>query len=324
MKKILLMIALVSLVFASCKKKADDMTFTFSNAVATENSVGVTVTPSDLARGYFLGILPSEDVKDKDDAQIIAEMSGLDAFKKYTGKQTCSLNDLQPETDYMVIAFASNDAEKVARYVIKTLAALVEPETPEEPSTPEEPETPEQPETPETPETPEQPENQFYKPGDYYNVNGVMGVVFYVDESGKSGLIMSLDQTALAWSIENVWVNCLSVHGSWNTEDMLKLGADKYPAARWCVDHGQGWYMPSSDEMHLMWNAVSNGKGVFDDDFVKLYNEQLVDPIEEDYYWSSSEITEDMAEVVVFIDNSVVCLEPYKWKKFNVRAVYKF
>ena len=167
-------------------------------------------------------------------------------------------------------------------------------------------------------------EPQAYAPGDLYDVNGVKGVVFYVDETGTSGLIMSMDQEYLQWSTVYEWANCLSNKGEWNTEDMLKLGADKYPAAKWCVEHGEGWYMPSSYEMNLMWAAVSDGKLDFDHEFVKLYNDKLEDPIIEDYYWSSSEISEDMAEVVVFIDDSVVCLEPKKDRYFHVRAIRKF
>ena len=167
-------------------------------------------------------------------------------------------------------------------------------------------------------------EPQAYAPGDLYDVNGVKGVVFYVEEGGKSGLIMSMDQACLKWSTENVWVNCVTNRGDWHTEDMLKLGADKYPAAKWCAEHGDGWYMPSLYELNLMWDAVSDGKHVFDAEFVKLYNDKLDDPILENYYWSSNETTENMATVVVFIDNSVICLEPYKTSPFYVRAIHKF
>ncbi|MBR5214848.1 MAG: hypothetical protein IKV80_01350 [Bacteroidales bacterium] len=168
-------------------------------------------------------------------------------------------------------------------------------------------------------------EARAYAPGDFYNENGVKGVVFHLlDEEGTSGYIMSMDEAYLEWSTEYVWANCTSGRGEWNTEDMLKLGADKYPAAKWCVEHGNGWYMPSSKELNFMWNAVSNGKHVFDEEFIKLYNDKLDDPISMDYYWSSNETSEDMAEVVAFIDQSVVCLNPVKTSCFNVRAIYKF
>ena len=470
----------ISLMFAySCKnKKADDMTFSFTNVEITENSLDATVTPSDLERNYFFGILPSADVKGKDDVQIISEAPEMKQFTKQKGVLNCDNHELQAETDYLAMAFACEDAEKVTRYAFRTLAATQDsvPETPEEPIEPEEPIVPEEPETvvlnlsadktsiladgedattftvelngelladsylilnvedstalnnntfstleagaykfvalynrvysnevvieAQVVEIPDpvvelvadkkeikndgsdkvtftvlvdgedmtaeaeifnetdnsnlngnsfssenagtyvfsatyngfKSENLTivviealaYKPGDLYDVNGVKGVVFFVEEGGKSGLIMSMDETYLPWSTEYVWVNCLTKRGDWHTEDMLKLGADKYPAAKWCADHGDGWYMPSSYEMNLMWDAVSDGKRVFDHDFVKLYNDKLDDPILEDYYWSSNETSEELAEVVVFIDDSVICLDPLKTNSYNVRAIRKF
>ena len=164
-----------------------------------------------------------------------------------------------------------------------------------------------------------------YKPGDLYDEDGVKGVVYHLlNEEGTSGYIMSMDEAFLQWSTENVWVNCTTSRGDWNTEDMLKKGEDKYPAAKWCVEHGTGWYMPSAKELGYMWDAVSNGTHVFDNEYVKLYNNKLTDPIAEDYYWSSNETAEDLGEVVAFMDNSVVCLDPQKSSRFAVRAIYKF
>lgn len=167
-------------------------------------------------------------------------------------------------------------------------------------------------------------EARTYAPGDLYDEDGVKGVVFHVSEDGKSGYIMSLDEADLQWSTENVWANCISIKGQWNTEDMLKLGADKYPAAKWCADHGEGWYMPSSQEMNLLWTAISNGKHVFDDEYIKLYNDKLDDPLKEDYYWTSNETAETMAEVIALMGDSVVCLEPFKVRFYYVRAIRQF
>lgn len=549
------MLSVVLLAFTSCKPKQEEMTFTFAEKEITANSVNVTVTPSDLERNYFLGILPSTDVENKDDAQIISE--GSETFQKCIGEKSYGLDNLQPETDYVALAFAYNDAEKVARYTMRTLEAPQDsvPEEPEEPEKPEDPETPIVPvpivklmadkteiyndgndkvvftvsvnedvvtegyqiinvkdstavtnntfsstevgvytfvaiynkvsSTPVEIKVSQEPapvvklvadkteiynngkdkvtftvsvddvvltegyqllnakdstavvdnvftatelgtytfvaiynkvasntvevqvlqkpdpvvklvadksvikssgvdvvtftvmvdgedltsesvifnntanadldgntfssdkigtyvfsatyegfksedvtitvkEARVYSPGDLYDEDGVKGVVFYVDETGTSGYIMSMDEAYLEWSTENVWVNCLSGRGDWNTEDMLKLGADKYPAAKWCADHGEGWYMPSYNEMNLMWDAISNGKRDFDDEFVKLYNDKLDDPVVEDYYWTSNETSEDMAEFVAFIEKSVVCMDPWKSVKLNVRAVHKF
>lgn len=167
-------------------------------------------------------------------------------------------------------------------------------------------------------------EARVYAPGDLYDEDGVKGVVFYVTEEGKSGYIVSMDEAYLQWSTENVWANCIAGRGDWNTEDMLKLGADKYPAAKWCADHGNGWFMPSSKELNWLWNAVSNGTHKYDNEYIKLYNDKLDDPIIEDYYWSSNETSDEMAELVAFMEDSVICLDPQKTKKYSVRAVYKF
>ena len=166
-------------------------------------------------------------------------------------------------------------------------------------------------------------EARVYAPGDLYDEDGVKGVVFYVTDGGTSGYIMSLDQADLQWSTENIEANC-HYSGPTNTETMLSLGADKYPAAKWCADHGDGWYMPRSVELHWLWYAVSNGTHVFDKEFIKLYNDKLEDPILESYYWSSNETSEEYAEVVAFMENSVICLTPSKQSYFYVRAVYKF
>ena len=76
--------------------------------------------------------------------------------------------------------------------------------------------------------------------------------------------------------------------------------------------------------MGLMWTAVSNGTHAFDHEYAKLYNDKLIDPIKEDYYWTSNETTEEMAEVAVFIDQSIVCLNPIKSASYYVRAIYEF
>ena len=82
--------------------------------------------------------------------------------------------------------------------------------------------------------------------------------------------------------------------------------------------------MPSEKELKWMWRAVSGGKYVFSEAEAAKFNNKLDDPIEEDFYWSSNETTEALATTVAFMDNSVVCLEPFKYKAYYVRAVYRF
>ena len=48
-----------------------------------------------------------------------------------------------------------------------------------------------------------QPVERTWKVGDYYNVDGKEGVVFWVDETGKHGKIVSLDQADMQWCTQD-------------------------------------------------------------------------------------------------------------------------
>ncbi|MBR5770291.1 MAG: hypothetical protein IKY20_01845 [Alistipes sp.] len=169
-----------------------------------------------------------------------------------------------------------------------------------------------------------------YEIGQIYDIYGTNGVCFAIKNDNQNrtwAYFFSMDEEYLQWSTENVWCNCASGRGDWNTEDMLKNGPDKYPAAQWCVAHGEGWFMPSSTELQWMWDAVSGGTHNFDSDTMKSYNNLLTsnggEAFQETYYWSSNETSDDMIELIAFMADSVVCLEPYKTSKYNVRATYR-
>lgn len=68
-----------------------------------------------------------------------------------------------------------------------------------------------------------------YKVGDYYNRDGKQGVVFYVKNSGRNGKIVSLDQS------RGYYESCKS----------------------WCDGKGNGWYMPSLDELRSIYSNVT-------------------------------------------------------------------
>ena len=171
-----------------------------------------------------------------------------------------------------------------------------------------------------------------YEIGQIYDLNGSKGVCYAIKNDNQNrtwAYFFSMDEEYLQWSTENVWCNCASGRGDWNTEDMLKNGTspDKYPAAQWCVAHGEGWFMPSSTELQWMWDAVSGGTHNFDSETMKSYNNLLTsnggEAFQETYYWSSNETSDDMIELIAFMSDSVVCLEPYKTSKYNVRATYR-
>lgn len=180
-----------------------------------------------------------------------------------------------------------------------------------------------------------------YEIGQIYDVNGTKGMIYAIksDNLGNNWVYLcSIDEADLQWSTENVMCNCISSKGEWNTYDPFNPTYSKadggvrdinnYPAFKWCMEHGDGWFMPSSTELQWMWDAISEGTHKFNNPSVEKYNKILTDnggmPFYETYYWSSNETAADSVELIAFMEDSIVCLEPYKTKKYTVRAAYRF
>lgn len=58
----------------------------------------------------------------------------------------------------------------------------------------------ETPTKPEDPDDPIPPVTTTYEIGDYYENGFVKGIVIYIDSEGKSGTVVSLDETEAVWS----------------------------------------------------------------------------------------------------------------------------
>lgn len=173
-----------------------------------------------------------------------------------------------------------------------------------------------------------------YEIGTIYEVNGVKGVIYAIKTDTK-GLtwcyLFSLDEEELQWSTKYEWCNCVFDKGAWNTYDPFNyygMDINNYPAFKWCMDHGNDWFLPSSKELMWMWEAITEGARDFDAPAVAKWNKIITDnggePFVETYYWSSNETSEDLIEVIAFMDDSVVCLDPAKDKVYTARAAYRF
>ena len=177
-----------------------------------------------------------------------------------------------------------------------------------------------------------------YEPGMLYNENGVKGVIFAIKEHKASGTmfcyVMSMDEEDLPWSYEQVDLRYAnSAWGAWITEDIFHPGRDNrdinnYPAFKWCVEHGDGWFLPSQEEMEWMWDAVSGGQHKFEAPTVAEYNKVLTEnggePLQETFYWSSTGLDSTSSVAIAFMENSVICLESTRDKAYSVRAAYRF
>ena len=141
-----------------------------------------------------------------------------------------------------------------------------------------------------------QPVERTWKVGDYYNVDGKEGVVFWVDETGKHGKIVSLDQAEKQWCTADECQKRLAgiasdeYDGMKNLQSIKKISywRNKYPAFAWCADHGDGWYLPAIKELELLLlneevhDAVNN-------QIARKGKPKLFSKGEYGVYWSSTE-----------------------------------
>ncbi len=138
-------------------------------------------------------------------------------------------------------------------------------------------------------------QRKTYYIGDYYNENGKQGVVFEVSADGKHGKIVSMKQSTekLRWSSDSIEQKRLI--GTDSQKDgvynMTKVKAipdwqSKYPAFKWCADLGEGWYLPSREEL----KAINRVKQMID--------AKLIDKLQ-GCYWSSTEYNGSFAWLVL-------------------------
>ncbi len=103
--------------------------------------------------------------------------------------------------------------------------------------------------------------NGIYQVGDYYNKNGKEGVVFYVDETGKHGKIVSMthSNTPLQWSSSKS-ERKRSIGASSKTDGVANTRSVQqrpdwlanYPPFVWCKNLGSEWYLPAIEELELL------------------------------------------------------------------------
>ena len=132
-----------------------------------------------------------------------------------------------------------------------------------------------------------------YRVGDYYNKDGKEGVVFWVDESGRHGKIVSMTESGsgLDWSSDEKERAKLigadsETDGAKNMAVVRKIydWQSKYPAFKWCADLGDGWYLPAIAELKIFTlnDAVH-------DKVNSTLSQHGGKPLAKKVYWSSTE-----------------------------------
>lgn len=161
--------------------------------------------------------------------------------------------------------------------------------------------------------------------GDYYEVGSVKGVVVWVDESKEHGKIISLDEKVALWATGGYNTGAKSEEdGKGNTDKVKDINAElsAFPAFKWCVAHGEGWYFPAIMEVYYFLNA----KAIVDPT-LEAHNGTKIS----DFYWSSTEGEEDETAALygyLKSDGTATSYSDFKDDPIDgplsVRAMYKF
>lgn len=162
--------------------------------------------------------------------------------------------------------------------------------------------------------------------GDYYEVGNVKGVVVWVDESKEHGKIISLDEKVDIWATGGYNTGAKSEEdGKGNTDKVKDINAElsAFPAFKWCVAHGEGWYFPAIQEVYYFLNAKATVDPTLEAHNGTKINDRVC-------YWSSTEGEEDeTAALFGYLKSDGTAAS---WSDFKenpeedtlVRAMYKF
>ena len=125
--------------------------------------------------------------------------------------------------------------------------------------------------------------------GDYYEVGSVKGVVVWVDDSKEHGKIISLDEKVDIWATGGYNTGAKSEEdGKGNTDKVKDINTElsAFPAFKWCVAHGEGWYFPAIMEVYYFLNAKATVNPTLEAHNGTKINDRVC-------YWSSTEGEED-------------------------------
>lgn len=188
---------------------------------------------------------------------------------------------------------------------------------------------------------PVQYELKRYAVGDYYDFNGVKGVVCKVTEDGLHGMVVSLDEVMIPWSVfrkpDLRTVGAVDrTDGRVNMEIVARyiaengLSWDDFPAFKWCREQGEGWYLPAIDEVLAIGNNFNGGTRMHYDrqarnrfnDALKEHGGKRMDRLV--YYFSSTEQDEKSVYTSHMDMKPPYVVGIPKYNKFLVRAVHLF
>lgn len=144
------------------------------------------------------------------------------------------------------------------------------------------------------------------------------GIVFYYDANTTK--VVSLEgMTSVCWCVEDVVyleTNATDTNDGMYNMNMILSMEDweyKFPIFKWCVDLGEGWYIPSLYELY----ALIQAKDAINDTLVANGYAAL----EDGYYWSSTDAGGSYACVVKLADCDMFISDKDRSQNHNARAI---
>lgn len=180
-----------------------------------------------------------------------------------------------------------------------------------------------------------------YEIGELYDRDGLRGVVCQLSDDRQHGLIISLDEANLQWSVfrkpdlREAGIDNRT-DGRDNMEKVARyieqnnLSWEDFPAFKWCRDKGEGWYLPAIDELLTIGHNYNGGTRMHNDrqarnkfnDALKNAGGERMDRMV--YYFSSTEMDEKSAFTSHMSLDPPYVVEIPKYNRFLVRAVHRF
>lgn len=150
--------------------------------------------------------------------------------------------------------------------------------------------------------------SSIYQVGQYVSIEDVLGVVYFND--GSTIMAVTVDEIKAQWGYSETTTGATS--STDGTSNTYKIVA-KSPAAQWCRAKGASWYLPSRNELEIVYDKKS-----------KL-NATLSSPsvggtrLGTDTYWSSTEASDYYAFGIYFSSGDII--RDNKDRTCSVRAV---
>lgn len=187
-----------------------------------------------------------------------------------------------------------------------------------------------------------------YREGEYFDEDGVRGLVVHTTDGGRHGLVLSLEEGLSLWG--GVWgdelsesfrgfdCRCVDRNDGWKNMQAVEevvahvsgLSWSNFPAFDWCRKLGPGWYLPAADEMDLLWrlgrtgSASDSRRAMFDslELLLKGINGQRMRRIMA--YWTSTESDDPDRALLWNTPQPGATADSPKRRTLYLRAFHKF